>query len=114
MMCQNGLFRCWHGDHFANQKTNLIMKIKTILPLSLSLLAGVIAQAAPPLTVAVYDFKGDAEAASYGNNVTTLVTANLTTETNLVMLERAELTKALSEQAFGISGMVTSDAAAKI
>jgi hypothetical protein len=30
------------------------------------------------------------------------------------MLERAELTKALSEQAFGVSGMVSSDAAARI
>ena len=91
------------------------MKIKNPLILVL-LLAGATAHAAPqpPLTVAVYDFKGDGEAASYGNNVTTLVTAELTTETNLVMLERAELTKALNEQAFGISGMVSSDAAAKI
>ena len=50
------------------------------------LLTGVMAHAAPPqtaLTVAVYDFKGDGDAASYGNNVTTLVTADLTTETNL-------------------------------
>ena len=80
------------------------------------LLVGVMAHAAPPpaLTVAVYDFRGDGEAGSYGNNVTTLVTADLTTETNLVLVERAELTKALSEQAFGISGMVNSDAAAKI
>lgn len=66
------------------------------------------------LTVAVYDFKGDTDAASFDSKVTTLVTANLTTETNLVMLERAELTKALNEQAFGSSGMVGSDAAAKI
>ena len=79
-------------------------------------LACVLAHAVPPsaLTVAVYDFKGDGEAAGYGNNVTTLVTADLTTETNLVLVERAALTKALSEQAFGISGMVSSDAAAKI
>ena len=89
------------------------MKTKMLLTLSLALLGGSIAHAAP-LTVAVYDFRGDGDAASYGNNVTTLVTADLTTETNLVMLERAELTKALNEQAFGISGMVSSDAAAKI
>ena len=89
------------------------MKIPFILSL---LLAGMVAQAAPPpaLSVAVYDFKGDADAASYGNNVTTLVTANLTTETNLVLVERAELNKALNEQAFGVSGIVSSDAAAKI
>jgi TolB-like protein len=89
------------------------MKTKMLFTLSLALLGGSMAHAAP-LTVAVYDFKGDDAAASYGNNVTTLVTADLTTETNLVMLERAELTKALNEQAFGISGMVSSDAAAKI
>jgi TolB-like protein len=77
------------------------------------LLADAAAQAAPP-TVAVYDFTGDGDAAGYGRQLTTLVTADLTTETNLVMLERAELDKALSEQAFGMSGMVSSDAAAKI
>jgi TolB-like protein len=66
------------------------------------------------LTVAVYDFMGDADAANLGSKITTLITANLTTETNLVMLERADLTRALNEQAFDISGMVNSDAAAKI
>jgi len=86
-------------------------KIPPILACVLS--AGVVLQAAP-LTVAVYDFKGDGEAASYGNNVTVLVTANLTVETNLVLVERAELNKALSEQAFGIGGLVSGDAAAKI
>lgn len=89
------------------------MKNKILSTLSLALLAGVAAQAAP-LTVAVYDFRGDGGAAAYGNNVTTLVTADLTTETNLVLVERSELNKALNEQAFGISGMVSSDAAAKI
>ena len=91
------------------------MKLKFIAVLAL-LLAGLMGHAAPPSlpTVAVYDFKGDDAAASFGDEVTTLVTADLTTETNLVMLERAELTKALNEQAFGISGMVSSDAAAKI
>lgn len=68
----------------------------------------------PALTVAVYDFTGDAEMSDYGGKVTTLITANLTTETNLVMVERSELNKALSEQAFGASGMVSAEAAAKI
>jgi TolB-like protein len=67
-----------------------------------------------PLTVAVYEFTGEEGAASYGKNVTTLVTVNLTTEANLALVERKELTKALREQAFGISGMVSSDAAAQI
>jgi len=66
------------------------------------------------LTVAVYDFSADPDAASYASQVTTLVTVNLTTETNLVLLERADMKKTLSEQALGLSGMVSSDTAAKI
>jgi hypothetical protein len=67
------------------------------------------------LTVAVYDFTDpDKNPASYGNKVTALVTADLTIETNLVMVERADLKKALGEQAIGASGMVTSDTAARI
>jgi TolB-like protein len=88
-------------------------KILLILPLLVSTLAAVTAPAAP-LTVAVYDFKGDGPAASYGNNITALVTAGLTMETNLILTERSELNKALSEQAFGASGMVSADAAAKV
>jgi TolB-like protein len=68
----------------------------------------------PALTVAVYDFSGDADAARYVNKVTALVTADLAGASNLVMVERAELARALREQAFGISGMVSPDAAAKI
>lgn len=92
------------------------MKIFIVLFLAVSSLAGVMVEAEPhsPLTVAVYDFTGEAEAATYGSKVTTLVTVDLTTKTNLIMLERAELSKALSEQAFGVSGLVGSDAAAKI
>jgi len=66
------------------------------------------------LTVAVYDFQGETDAAVYGRKVTSLVTADLAMRTNLIMLERADLEKALREQAFGASGMVSSDAAAKI
>ena len=77
------------------------------------LLLASVSQAAP-LSVAVYDFKGHAGAAVYGNNVTTLVTADLTTETNLVLVERTELARALKEQAFGISGIVNSETASQI
>ncbi len=93
-------------------KTKIILTI--LLLATLAMTASAADKPQSSLTVAVYDFTGDPDAASYGSKVTALVTANLTTETNLVMLERAELTKALSEQAFGISGMVSSDAAAKI
>jgi TolB-like protein len=91
------------------------MKLNLISILASTFLAGAATGApTPPLTVAVYDFKGDGDASSWGGKVTTLVTADLSTETNLIMVERAELTKALNEEAFGISGMVSSDAAAKI
>ena len=86
------------------------MKITVLI----ALLVVSIARADQPLTVAVYDFTGDVETAGYGDKVTTLVTADLTGETNLVMVERAELSKALRELAFGISGMVNSEAAAEI
>jgi TolB-like protein len=88
-----------------------------VFGLALLLGAGGIAPAATPeaLTVAVYDFAAtDNTAVSYARKVTTFVTADLTMETNLVMLARAELSQALSEQAFGISGLVNSEAAAKI
>lgn len=92
------------------------MKINlTFLFLSVITISAFAAEKPPaPLTVAVYDFKGDVDTKNYGSKVTALVTADLTTEPNLIMLERSELNKALNEQAFGVSGMVSSDAAAKI
>ena len=93
--------------------------MKAHIPLILiALLAtGAIAGAVPPevLTVAVYDFTDSAgDGRGCGGKVTTLVTAGLTLETNIVMLGRGQLSKALTEQAFGISGLVSSEAAAKI
>lgn len=94
---------------------NIKSNLTVIFFVALTLVAGAADKPQSSLTVAVYDFTdADKEVAGLGGKVTTLVTANLTTETNLVMLERAELTKALTEQAFGISGMVSSDAAAKV
>lgn len=91
------------------------MKLKFILLLALALVAGNLVRAERlPLTVAVYDFHGVADAKTYGEKVTALVTADLSTDTNFVMLERADLKKVLNEQAFDISGMVNSDAAAQI
>lgn len=94
------------------------MNMKTIFSLllftALQLTAPAADQPAPAPTVAVYDFKGAAAAASFGSKVTALVTAGLAADTNLALVERAELTKALNEQSLGVSGMVSSDAAAKI
>jgi TolB-like protein len=91
------------------------MKLKFFSILTFALVAvAVVAADAPLLTVAVYDFKGAPGAGYFGGKVTPLITADLATETNFVMVARAELDKALNEQAFGVSGMVSSDAAAKI
>ncbi|MEI6074386.1 MAG: CsgG/HfaB family protein [Verrucomicrobiota bacterium] len=94
------------------------MKAKTtsalVLLAALLLTVNAADQQPASLTVAVYDFKGNGAAASIGRDVTTLITVDLTTETNLVLVERAELAKALSEQAFGASGMVSPDAVARI
>ncbi len=97
----------------------MIMKVKTILTLlflGLITLGAFAAETSPALlTVAVYDFAdADKDIAGYGAKVSALITADLTTETNLIMVERADLKKALGEQAIGISGMVSSDQAAKI
>ena len=91
------------------------MKINTLFILSL-FLAGVLAHAAPSaaITVAVYDFKGYDEAQSLAGKVTSLVTSELTTGTNLVLFDRQQLSKALNEQALGVSGVVSSDTAAMI
>jgi Curli production assembly/transport component CsgG len=93
--------------------------VKTHLAIVLILLlaaAGIAGAASQDgLTVAVYDFAAaDKISASYASKVTAFVTSELTLETNLVMLARADLSQALREQAFGISGLVNSEAAAKI
>lgn len=93
------------------------MKKRFSFLLAALLLAGIAAHAAPPdaLTIAVYDFTDtDKKEGGYGLKVTALVTADLTTESKLVMVERSDLRKALGEQAIGISGLVNSDQAARI
>jgi hypothetical protein len=89
------------------------MKMKFILSL-LILARMTVSLFAAETTVAVYNFAGKGGARSYRGKVTALVTADLATTTNLILLERSELNEALNEQAFGNSGMVSSDAAAKI
>jgi TolB-like protein len=98
-----------------NDKRKTMWRQSWIIATVLSL-AGAAGSAAAQtsLSVAVYDFRAEAEAAGYGSKVTALVTADLAAQTNLVVLERAKLNRALNEQAFGVSGMVSSDAAAQI
>jgi TolB-like protein len=90
-----------------------LKNIKTPFILAL-LLTGIMAHAdAPPLTVAVFDFNSNVGAV-LPKDITALVTADLSAKTNLVLVERAQLDKALGEQAFGLSGEINSDAAAKV
>ncbi len=115
MPWQKEFFHCWRGE--SNKFENQTVKTSISFLLALLSWAGAMRAAEPqtPLTVAVYDFAdADGDAGSYGNKVTALVTANLTVETNLIMVERSDLKRALGEQAIGISGMVNSDQAAKI
>jgi Curli production assembly/transport component CsgG len=67
------------------------------------------------LTVAIFDFESKDEAVhDLGPKVATLVNANLSTEPQIITVERAELEKVLGEQELGLSGTVSSDTAAKV
>jgi hypothetical protein len=67
------------------------------------------------LAVAVFDFESKDEGVrDLGPKVATLLNAYLSTEPNLMTVERAELDKALGEQELGLSGTVTPDSAAKV
>jgi len=83
----------------------------------LGLLAGNLpaADPAPPLTVAVFDFEAREELGrDFGREAATLVTAHLSGNPALWLVERAELDKALSEQALGLGGFVNPDTAARV
>jgi hypothetical protein len=68
------------------------------------------------LTVAVFDFdsKGDAAVHNLGSQVATMINATLSTEPNIVTVEREELAKSLGEQELGLSGTVSAETAAKV
>jgi|ERR1022692_4128865 hypothetical protein len=93
------------------------MKLKFIAFLILVFIAGVVARAEPPqpLPVAVFDFESkDENVSGLGAKVATLVNANLSAEPDLILVERAELEKVLGEQELGLSGIVTTESAAKV
>jgi len=93
------------------------MKLKFIAILTLLLLTGVAARAElqSPLSIAVFDFDSkDENVSGLGPKIATLVNVNLSTDPNLITVERAELEKALGEQELGLSGTVSPDSAAKV
>jgi len=81
------------------------------------LLSGRAGFAAEPqlLSVAVFDFESKDEAVrDLGPKVSALLNASLSADPNLIIVERAELEKALGEQELGLSGTVSPDTAAKV
>ena len=74
------------------------------------------ATAAPEvLTVAVFDFESKDEAVrDLGPKVSALISANLSAEPNIVMVERAELEKVLGEHELNLSGTVSADTAVRV
>ena len=64
----------------------------------------------------MFDFesKDDAVQGNGSKDRHPLVSANLSAEPNLILVERAELEKALGEQELGLSGTVSSDSAARV
>src|SRR4051812_36627747 len=68
------------------------------------------------LTVAVFDFdsKSDEAVRNLGPQVATMINATLSTDPNIITVERAELAKSLGEQELGLSGTVSGETAAKV
>src|SRR5580704_7180805 len=94
--------------------------MKLYLPMAFA--AGFLALAAPSSygaealpTVAVFDFTSQDESVTgLGPKVSALVSANLSTDPNIITVERAELEKAVGEQELGLSGTVGPETAAKV
>lgn len=98
----------------------IVRTTPALLALSLSLLCAPFALAAPSgegrhLVVAVLDFESEnPQIKATAKHVTELLTAKLSTDPNLVLVERQRLNEVLSEIEFGISGTVQPDTAATI
>ena len=94
------------------------MKNKLRRSLTATLLATFItlpAFASAPPTVAVMNFKaGREQTPESGEQIATVLNALLSAEGDLVLVDRAELTKTLGEQELGLSGTVNGATAAKV
>lgn len=89
------------------------MKMKVLFASFLA--AAALQAAAQPLSVAVFDFSSRGESTrDLGPRISALLTALLSAEGDLILLERAELDKALGEQELGLSGAVAPDTAARV
>lgn len=103
-------------------KHPLLRALLSAVPLTaLAVTAATIATAAEParpsgpLSVAVFDFEAKEEAVrDLGSKLSALINARLSMESELILVERAELEKALGEQELGLSGTVSGETAAKV
>jgi hypothetical protein len=90
-------------------KTKITMICAALLAFALSV------HAADVLSVAVLDFESKDEAVrDLGPKVASLINAQLSADPRLIVVERAELDKALGEQELGLSGTVDAETAAKV
>ncbi|MBI3853811.1 MAG: curli assembly protein CsgG [Verrucomicrobia bacterium] len=93
------------------------MKTIRAILLTALLVSAALARAAEPqvLTVAVFDFESKDEVVrDLGPKVAALINANLSAESQIITVERAELEKVLGEQELGLSGTVSAESAAKV
>ncbi|HTD85492.1 MAG TPA: CsgG/HfaB family protein [Candidatus Binatia bacterium] len=89
--------------------------MKNILLITASLLLACASSQGALTTVAVFDFASpDESVKDLGAKLSTLLTAHLSSESHIIMVERAEFEKLLGEQELGLSGTVTSATAAKV
>ena len=92
---------------------NTMIKSALIAALTLSLANALAADQV--YNVAVLDFdSSDAPIQGLGDQVATLVSANLSAQPQIMTVDRADLKKILSEQELGLSGTVAADSAAKV
>jgi hypothetical protein len=89
---------------------------KYILSIMVAALACGTTHAAPPVySVAVFDFESkDENVHDLGTKIATLISADLSAESQIVTVEREELAKVVGEQELGLSGNVSSETAAKV
>lgn len=96
-----------------NKKNTMKTKFTVICAALLAFTLSV--HAADVLSVAVFDFESKDEAVrDLGPKVASLINAQLSADPHLIVVERAELDKALGEQELGLSGTVDSETAAKV
>lgn len=94
-------------------KTTLFWNLVALLSANLALAR--VLPATPPLTVAVFDFEAREDLGrGFGRETAGLLTAYLSADPSLWLVERSELDKVLDEQALGLSGLANPETAAKV